>query len=115
MASTETTGGMAVTPGWYGADPTRMDLKTSPHGPYRQLREVQPVNLTPNGDWRLSRYRDVQKLLKHSHSGMRDTEGIIPGGNRRGQRQQQVHVAHGTRPTMTASATWSAKRLRRAR
>ncbi len=79
MISRGTTGSMAVTPGWYGADPTRMDLKTNPHSPYRQLRESQPVNLTPNGDWRLSRYQDVQKLLKHSHSGMRDTQGIIPG------------------------------------
>ncbi|GAB5452052.1 MAG: cytochrome P450 [Halioglobus sp.] len=79
MAKTETAGSKAVTPGWYGADPIRMDLKTNPHRPYRQLREAQPVNLTPNGDWRLSRYQDVQKLLKHSHSGMRDTEGIIPG------------------------------------
>ena len=66
-------------PGWYGADPTTMDLKPDPHPYYRALREQQPVNLTPHGDWRLSRYADVQKLLKHSNSGMRDTRGIIPG------------------------------------
>ncbi|MDX1734300.1 MAG: cytochrome P450, partial [Halioglobus sp.] len=67
-----------VVAGWYGADPLTMDLKANPHAAYRELRETQPVNLTPHGDWRLSRYADVQKLLKHSHSGVRDTHGIIP-------------------------------------
>ena len=71
-----------VAPGWYGADPANTDLKPNPHGYYRTLRETQPVNLTPAGDWRLSRYSDVQKLLKHSHSGMRDMDGLIPGETR---------------------------------
>jgi len=66
-------------PGWYGADPFEKDLKPNPHGYYRRLREEQPVNLTPMGEWRLSRYDDIQKLLKHSDVGVRDTNGIIPG------------------------------------
>ena len=67
-----------VVPGWYGADPVTEDLKPNPHAQYRTLRETQPVNLTPDGNWRLSRYDDVQKLLKHSKSGMRNLEGLIP-------------------------------------
>jgi len=67
-----------VAPGWYGVDPTTTDLKADPHARYRHLREVQPVNLTPLGDWRLSRYADIQKLLKHSKSGMRNLQGLIP-------------------------------------
>ena len=67
-----------VTPGWYGVDPTTTDLKANPHSHYKHLREVQPVNLTPMGDWRLSNYTDIQKLLKHSLSGVRDTDGLIP-------------------------------------
>jgi hypothetical protein len=63
----------AATPGWYGVNPTTTDLKASPHAHYKHLREVQPVNLTPLGEWRLSHYDDIQKLLKHSHSGMRPT------------------------------------------
>jgi cytochrome P450 len=59
-----------------------MDMKADPHTPYRRLREQQPVNLTPMGDWRLCRYADVQKLLKHSNSGMRDLDGLIPGESR---------------------------------
>jgi pimeloyl-[acyl-carrier protein] synthase len=69
-------------PGWYGVDPTTTDLKANPHAHYKQLREVQPVNLTPLGDWRLSNYTDIQKLLKRSHSGMRDMDGLIPGETR---------------------------------
>ena len=69
-------------PGWYGVDPTTTDLKASPHNHYKHLREVQPVNLTPLGDWRLSNYTDIQKLLKHSHSGVRDMDGLIPDETR---------------------------------
>lgn len=64
--------------GWYGVDPTTTDLKADPHALYRHLREAQPVNLTPYGDWRLSSYADIQKLLKHSNSGVRNLEGLIP-------------------------------------
>lgn len=64
--------------GWYGVDPTRMNLKPDPHALYKHLREVQPVNLTPLGDWRLSKYADIQALLKHSRSGMRNLDGLIP-------------------------------------
>ena len=71
-----------ITAGWYGADPTTTDLKPDPHPFYKNLREQQAVNLTPMGDWRLSRYADVQKLLKHSHSGMRDLDGLIPDETR---------------------------------
>ncbi|MEH6570399.1 MAG: cytochrome P450 [Halioglobus sp.] len=69
-------------PGWYGADPNTMDLKIAPHDAYRQLRETQPVNLTPDDQWRLSTYSDIQHLLKHSNSGMRDLDGLIPGETR---------------------------------
>jgi cytochrome P450 len=67
-----------VKPGWYGVDTNSMDLKADPHTHYRLLRERQPVNLTPKGEWRLSRYSDIQKLLKHSYSGVRTTENLIP-------------------------------------
>ena len=72
----------SVTPGWYGVNPNTMDLKTNPHALYRQLREQQPVNLTPEQQWRLSGYHDIQQLLKHSHSGMRDLSGLIPDETR---------------------------------
>ena len=71
-----------LTPGWYGADPYTQDLKSNPHAAYRELRETQPINLTPDGHWRLSRYADIQKLLKHSNVGMRHLDGLIPNHTR---------------------------------
>jgi pimeloyl-[acyl-carrier protein] synthase len=82
MSNANSAAGGRPVAGWYGVDPTRMDLKTNPHAHYKYLREVQPVNLTPLGDWRLSRYADIQKLLKHSRSGVRDLAGVIPGESR---------------------------------
>lgn len=78
MQHAQDTSGGEVIAGWYGVDPTSTDLKPNPHAHYRHLRETQPVNLTPRGDWRLSNYADIQKLLKHSRSGMRDRSGLIP-------------------------------------
>ncbi|MEM9256801.1 MAG: cytochrome P450 [Pseudomonadota bacterium] len=69
----------AIVPGWYGADPASPSHKANPHEPYARLRNAQPVNLTPDGTWRLTRYQDCQTLLKHSHSGVRNLAGILPG------------------------------------
>lgn len=69
-------------PGWYGADPYTVDLKPDPHDLFKQLREQAPVNLTPDGRWRLSRYADIQKLLKSSKVGMRHLDGLIPDHTR---------------------------------
>ena len=63
--------------GWFGADPDLPGFKLNPHGLYKHLRETAPVNLTPNGVWRLTRYADIQRLLKRTPAGMRDSNGII--------------------------------------
>ena len=58
------------------------DENGQPEDPYtgfNQLRETQPINLTPEGTWRLSRYADVQRLLRDVPAGMRLTNGMIPG------------------------------------
>ncbi len=69
-------------PGWYGFNPYKRDIKDDPHTMLRQLREQAPVNQTPEGRWRLSRYADIQKLLKNSSVGMRDLDGCIPDHTR---------------------------------
>lgn len=71
-----------VTPGWYGINPVTDDLKTDPHARFAHLRETAPVNLTPEGRWRLSRYDNIQRLLKHSNVGMRHRNGLLPDHNR---------------------------------
>jgi cytochrome P450 len=71
-----------VEPGWYGFNPYKRDVKDNPHTMLRELREQAPVNQTPEGRWRVSRYADIQKLLKNSSVGMRDLEGCIPDHTR---------------------------------
>jgi cytochrome P450 len=50
-----------------------------PYSGFRKLRETQPVNLTPDGSWRLSRYDDIRRLLREVPTGMRRTNGLLPG------------------------------------
>ena len=66
-------------PGWYGLEPEEEGQVEDPYSSFRTLRETQPVNLTPDGGWRLTRYADIQQLLRRTPSGMRMTNGRIPG------------------------------------
>ena len=69
----------SVTPGWYGADPGDPTYLDDPYPAFRALRQAHPVNLTPEGDWRLTRYRDVHHLLHDAPVGMRCSNGRLPG------------------------------------
>jgi hypothetical protein len=66
-------------PGWYGSEPVEGIQPEDPYTGFKTLRETQPVNLTPEGSWRLSRYEDVQRLLRAPGAGMRLTNGRLPG------------------------------------
>jgi cytochrome P450 len=69
-------------PGWHGLEPTGEAIQIEdPYSGFRRLREEQPVNLTPDGGWRLTRYEDIQFLLRKAPAGMRQTNGLIPGQN----------------------------------
>ncbi len=72
--------GKTPVPGWYGHEFTDRAVQIEdPYPEFRELRERQPVNLTPNGGWRLSRYQDVHRLLRDVPSGMRRHNGLLPG------------------------------------
>jgi hypothetical protein len=66
-------------PGWHGADPSDPAYLDDPHPVYRRLREQHPVNLTPDGVWRLTRYDDCLRMLRLGGAGMRRTDGLLPG------------------------------------
>jgi hypothetical protein len=67
-------------PGWYGHEFNDRGMQIEdPYSEFRELRERQPVNLTPEGGWRLSRYEDVHRLLRLVPSGMRLHNGLLPG------------------------------------
>lgn len=72
--------GKTPVPGWYGFELGDPGTQVEDPAPlYRELRERQPVNLTPDGGWRLSRYHDLHRLLRDVPSGMRRHNGLLPG------------------------------------
>jgi cytochrome P450 len=66
---------------WLGANPTDPAFRADPHPYLQRLREHDPVNETPIGLFRLTRYRDVVRMLKEVPSGVRMADGSIFGGD----------------------------------
>ena len=64
---------------WRGCNPFTPEFRDDPHPPLRRLRERDPVNETPVGLWRLTRYADVSRLLHDVPAGVRTTDGELPG------------------------------------
>src|SRR3954469_22170562 len=67
--------------GWCGANPIDPEFRANPHPFLKQLRERDPVNETPVGVWRLSRYDDCVRVLTQVRTGVRMTDGSFPGEN----------------------------------
>jgi cytochrome P450 len=63
---------------WCGCNPLDPAVRDDPYPALRRLREVDPVNLTPVGFWRLTRYADVWRLLHQAPAGVRTTSGRLP-------------------------------------
>jgi hypothetical protein len=66
---------------WHGASPIDPAFRADPYPALAHLREVDPVNLTPVGVWRLLRFADVERLLKEVPTGVRMSDGTRPGEN----------------------------------
>ena len=64
---------------WAGCNPFDPDFRNDPYPALHRLRELDPVNVTPIGIWRLTRYADVNRLLHDVPAGVRTTDGILPG------------------------------------
>jgi len=64
---------------WLGANPFDPSFRDDPYPALHRLRELDPVNETPVGIWRLTRYADVNRLLHEVPSGVRTTDGALPG------------------------------------
>src|SRR5206468_12843671 len=78
MVTTQTT---ATTPDdpWGGCNPLDPEFRADPYPGLARLRERDPVNQTPIGIWRLTRYADVTRLLHDVPAGVRTTDGTLPG------------------------------------
>jgi cytochrome P450 len=64
---------------WHGANPIDPAFRADPYPFLAHLREVDPVNETPFGIWRLTRFADVERLLKEVPTGVRMSDGTRPG------------------------------------
>jgi cytochrome P450 len=64
---------------WTGVDPFDPAVRDDPHPFFARLREIDPVNETPIGVWRLTRYVDVDRLLHEVPAGVRTTTGQLVG------------------------------------
>jgi hypothetical protein len=67
-------------PSWHGVDATLRDPEryADPYPSLHHLRSVAPVNPTPIGVWRLSRYDDCARLLREVPTGVRHLDGSLP-------------------------------------
>ena len=76
-----TTQATATTPddAWGGCNPLDPAFRADPYPGLARLRERDPVNRTPIGIWRLTRYADVIRLLHAVPAGVRMTDGVLPG------------------------------------
>lgn len=63
-----------------GVDMVAPEFRDDPYPFLRRLREHDPVNETPLGIYRLTRYRDVVRMLKEVPSGVRMADGTVYGG-----------------------------------
>jgi cytochrome P450 len=64
---------------WTGVDPFDPAVRDDPYPFFARLREIDPVNETPIGVWRLTRYVDVERLLHEVPAGVRTTTGQLVG------------------------------------
>jgi cytochrome P450 len=65
---------------WLGAFPPALARLQDPYSVLARLREFDPVNETPFGIWRLTRYSDVVRMLKEVPAGVRFADGTSFGG-----------------------------------
>ena len=64
---------------WCGCNPLSPAFRDDPYPLLAHLRETDPVNETPLGIWRLTRWADVNRLLYDVPAGVRTTDGLLPG------------------------------------
>lgn len=63
---------------WCGADPFEPSFRDDPYPALHNLRERDPVNLTPVGTWRVSRYDDVVRVFREANTSMTLANGESP-------------------------------------
>jgi len=65
---------------WLGVFPPELARTRDPYALLARLRNYDPVNETPIGFWRVTRYDDVVRMLREVPTGVRFADGSIFGG-----------------------------------
>ena len=63
---------------WHGSNPLSTAFRDNPYPGLRALQENDPVNLTPLGVWRLTKYDDIATIMKNSPVAMTLSDGTAP-------------------------------------
>jgi len=63
---------------WGGCNPLSDSFRDDPYPSLHHLRETSPVNLTPLGTWRVSRFADIDELLRNGPVSQTNAAGINP-------------------------------------
>jgi hypothetical protein len=63
---------------WGGSNPLSLSFRNDPYPGLKKLRESDPINQTPLGVWRLTRYADITGVLKSSCVSMTLADGSSP-------------------------------------
>lgn len=66
---------------WAGADPFASGFREDPYAVLNPLRESDPVNFTPVGTWRISRFADIENVLRSGPTSMTLPDGSSPNFN----------------------------------
>ena len=89
-------------PAWHGVEPRGGDLREQdPYPALHHLRTVAPVNETPEGFWRLSRYADCVRMLRDVPCGVRQRDGRAPGRRREDPQEGALFMLEADPPTHT--------------
>ncbi|MFQ5416737.1 MAG: cytochrome P450 [Myxococcota bacterium] len=86
---------------WRGANPLDPAFRADPYPALNRLREVDPVSETPIGIWRICRYRDCVAMLRQHPTGVRTSEGILPGVDESDLENQRNFMLQQDPPTHT--------------
>ncbi|MBI4694426.1 MAG: hypothetical protein HY749_10435 [Gammaproteobacteria bacterium] len=63
---------------WAGANPVSPAFRDDPCPALKPLREHPPVNRTPLGPWRISRYADIVEVFENAPTRMTLSDGTNP-------------------------------------
>ena len=66
---------------WAGVNPFEPDYRVNPYPKINALREKEPVNLTPANTWRISRFDDINHVLRNAKTSQTLSNGTSPGFN----------------------------------